>query len=190
MPFTLQQINVHLQNIHVDNNERTALFSYQELIAHFDGLKPLNVHNLIVGTHIVYGWMPKMLTLYIENGQFENIVNILNNLNENNIIQFDALVSLKEIINHSIVGVSKLLHFLYPSWYAIWDSRVYSSINGELNYYQFRKPQLYLDYLQNCRDVIEKNEFAIFHEQVNEKIGYTVSRMRAIEWVLYKNPHN
>lgn len=190
MPFTLEQLNQGLQNIEVTEDEHNYLFSYQELLEHFITFHPITIRNFIVGSHIVYGWMPTMLTLHATENVYANIVNILNNLEQGHCIDVDNLALLKSIINHSLVGASKYLHCLYPDCYAIWDSRVYSFIHGEINWDQINNPINYLAYLQNCREVIDEQAFQHYHQQVNQIIGHNVSQMRAIEWVMYMNGGN
>jgi len=190
MQFTLEQLNHGLQAIVVAEDEQRYLFTYQELLEHFTTFHPITIRNFIVGTHIVYGWMPRMLTLYAADHQYMNIVNILNNLEQDQNIHIDNLILLKNIINHSLVGSSKYLHCLYPNCYAIWDSRVYRFINGEINWDQINNPNNYLAYLQNCREVIDEQGFHYYHQQVNQITRYDVSEMRAIEWVMYMNGGN
>lgn len=59
------------------------------------------------------------------------------------------LVLLKKSFNNSLVGVSKLLHFINPNIYAIWDSRVFGFLFPSIRAHKYRveDPDLYLCYL-------------------------------------------
>jgi hypothetical protein len=190
MPFTLDQINQALGTITVTEAERRYLLSYRELLAHFAGFDPLTLHTFIVGSHLVYAWMPTMLTLYPTNDDYANIIAVLNDVRHSQDISLENLILLKSIVNHSLVGSSKLLHCLNPDHYAIWDSRVYRFIHNTQNQHQLNQPINYLAYLQNCREIVAQNGFPNIHAQINQMIGYPVSGYRAIEWVMYMNGGN
>jgi hypothetical protein len=56
---------------------------------------------------------------------------------------------LKRAFNNSLVGTSKLLHFIHPKQYAIWDSWVFRFLNNEEPHkYKLEKPKTYLEYLR------------------------------------------
>lgn len=61
----------------------------------------------------------------------------------------NELLFLKRSFNNSLVGVSKLLHFINPRVYAIWDSRVFSFLFPDIRAHKYRveDPDLYLCYL-------------------------------------------
>jgi hypothetical protein len=48
----------------------------------------------------------------------------------------------------------------------------------------------FMSYLNNCKEVINMDGFERVHKSVNEKMGYEVSAMRAIEWVAYMASEN
>jgi hypothetical protein len=85
--------------------------------------------ELIGLIHMCYGWMPTMfkksdVSLYNDK-IFVN--NIWENIN-NGSIENDFLRKLIKITNNSIIGGSKLLHFCNPNKYAIYDTKVCSTI--------------------------------------------------------------
>ena len=77
--------------------------------------------------HMVYGWMPTIIEF---NTDIEIDDQIFDMISKGS-MDPKLLNKLKSAVNNSIVGVSKLLHFLNPNDYAIWDSRVYKSITGK-----------------------------------------------------------
>lgn len=79
--------------------------------------------SLVGIAHTIYGWMPTMLA-------FDDKVEIPDfwaNTASGSLDQ-TFLEPLKRAVNNSIVGASKVLHFLNPEAYAIWDSRVFRGI--------------------------------------------------------------
>lgn len=61
----------------------------------------------------------------------------------------DELHILKKVVNNSIVGVSKLLHFISPEVYTIWDSRVASYLEVK----DINNVQNFCNYLEYCHVV-------------------------------------
>ena len=43
--------------------EQSYLISYKEFIAYFKNIETINLHNFIIGSHFVYGWMPTILNI-------------------------------------------------------------------------------------------------------------------------------
>ena len=96
--------------------------------------------------------MPRKLELRFQSQDPEeellSAAAILNDVRSGRLIGEKELHSLKEMINHSLVGTSKLLHFANPHLFAIWDSNVYIYINDEAPYdYRLKNLQNYFAFL-------------------------------------------
>jgi hypothetical protein len=186
--FTIDQIilsETQVKKFHPDNS---YLLSYREFLAYFAELKEITAHNFIIGAHFTYGWMPTILELQELTKNSYHAVAILNKAKQGATLTEDQFASLRVTINNSFVGTSKLLHFINPNNYAIWDSRVYRYINGRLPYeYQIKNPKNYLAYLTNCREITQDAAFGPVHASMNEKIGYDVTPLRAVELVMFMN---
>ena len=159
------------------------LLSYPEFIAYFAGLDEITHHNLIIAANFTYGWMPRVLTF--KSRDFAAGVAILNAARRQGLVGERDLNSLRSLIDNSMVGVSKILHFVNPSRYAIWDRRVYTYINRRYSQLQIQKPRNYLAYLDNCHEITNDGRFAPIHASMNRKIGYEVTAYRALELVMY-----
>ena len=167
------------------HNEQSFL-SYKEFLSFFKQCEVLGVHHLVIGAHFTYGWMPTMLDLRFPE-KWENAVEVLNKCKRGYFTDVHDLELLKTIINNSLVGASKLLHFVNPGLYAIWDSRVYLSINRkEATDYQIGNPKNYRFYLDNCFKLVSNANFSQIHASVNNKVGFPVSALRAIDIILYE----
>jgi hypothetical protein len=145
--------------------------------------------TLIGIAHVVYGWMPTMLN------------NINKELIENNILINDIwdkimsgsleeefLISIKNITNNSIIGGSKLLHFINPKNYAIIDSNILKYILNRENINYYCSIDNYVIYMNKLRE-LENNELEIdqikkiFYEY-NTNL-YEFSNLRYIEMALF-----
>lgn len=101
----------------------------------------------MIGISFTYSWMPTILkSTKLENP--EKIISISNEVKNGQRINEEQLVTLKSAFNNSPVGTSKLLHFINPKQYAIYDSRVFRFFDNEEPYnYKLEKPKTYLEYL-------------------------------------------
>lgn len=172
--------------------EQSYLVSYREFITYFANLKKIEPHNFVIATHFVYGWMPKILQLKSTSTEksfvdlYPKLTNALNKTKKGFKISDAELKLLVTVINNSVVGVSKLLHFVNPEKYAIWDSNVYRYIYEEKPYhYKVNDIEKYKSYLNTCSEISMNADFPELHSEINDKIGYGVSAFRAIEWVMY-----
>jgi hypothetical protein len=118
--------------------------------------------------------------LKFKHTNFDEAAEILNQVKQGRIIEDNEYQFLIGLINNSIVGVSKLLHFIKPNLYAIFDSRVAKYLNCSCC-----RLDKYKDYLELCNKLIKDPKFRGVHMAVNKKIGNCVSALRAIELVMY-----
>lgn len=165
--------------------ENSYLESYPFFLNYFESIKLIKKENFIIGSHFVYGWMPRVLNLNIE--KIGEVLKILNKVKNNKeIINKEELDILKNSVNNSIVGVSKLLHLINPNNYAIWDSNIYKFIFNKSGTYGINKPSIYLDYISEIKRISKEKGYKEFHKKVENKYGSKITSMRAIEWVMFE----
>ena len=123
--------------------------------------------------------------LRFKSRDFEAAVEVLNRAKQGQLVDEDELKCFARLINNSLVGVSKLLHFAKPELYGIWDSRVYRYLFSNVSLLQLNKPKNYLKYLETCQTIIENPTFSVIHNSINGKVGYAVTPMRALELVMF-----
>jgi hypothetical protein len=95
---------------------------------------------------------------------------------------FEAIVGL---CNGSVIATSKFLHFLNPTSFAIWDSRVCAAIfDGKAHHYQLKQVANYLVYLDWINSLAWSD---ITKGQVCEhlNIDVDIGALRAKEYVLF-----
>ena len=179
-----------LQLTNIANNfkstEENYLLSYPYFLNYFQNLESINLENLVIGISFTYSWMPTILkALNLKNT--EKVLFILNEVKKGKLIDEQQLTTLKTTFNNSLVGTSKLLHFINPKQYAIWDSRVFRFLNNvEPQKYRLEKPRAYIEYLKLIEELKNEKAFTAFFELMKQKVGYDITEYRALELAFFK----
>jgi hypothetical protein len=160
--------------------------SYPEFLKYFTSKTELFEHDVIIGSHFVYGWMPTILKNI---GKIDTILPLLNHAKTKNgeLLGVAKLDMIRLCINNSLVGTSKLLHFINPEQYAIWDSVVFKYLTGrDANNEEIKDASAYLEYLKLCGEFSEYDIFKSIKKELEGKIHYEVSNLRAVEMIMYE----
>ena len=179
-----------LQLTNIANNfkstEENYLLSYPYFLNYFQNLESINLENLVIGISFTYSWMPTILkALNLKNT--EEVLFILNEVKKGKLIDEQQLTTLKTTFNNSLVGTSKLLYFINPKQYAIWDSRVFRFLNDvEPHKYRLEKPRAYIEYLKLIEELKNEKAFTAFFELMKQKVGYDITEYRALELAFFK----
>jgi hypothetical protein len=183
--FTESRLLEYAERIFIPE-EDNYLTAYQEFVKYFKNLDKLSIHNTIIGISFTYSWMPTILDL--RSNKIQEATEILNYAKQGNRPSSTDLDLLKSCFNNSLVGSSKLLHFINPEQFAIWDSRVYRCIfNHEPHSYRVENNQTYIDYLSFCDHLINTPEMTKLQKIIEGKVGYQMTKMRAIELLFFYN---
>jgi hypothetical protein len=171
------------KNLSINPND-SFMISYNEFIKFFSITNEIDYHSMVIGIHFTYAWMPTIFDF--RSGQFDNVLLILNKVKSGTRIDKEELEILKKCFNNSLVGTSKILHFINPEKFAIWDSRVYRYL-FQANAYDYRisNCNTYLTYLEMCDKVSKSPEFEEIHKIVEKKAGYPISKLRSLELIMY-----
>lgn len=102
-------------------SDNSYIKSYPALLNYFKGIDHFDGENVVCGSHMIYGWMPTILDLYSEppNIDASQAAKILDGVKTSGQISDGSLELLVRLINNSLVGTSKLLHFISPNNFAI-----------------------------------------------------------------------
>lgn len=174
-----------------ESGEKTYHFSYKYFVDFFSNQSEIAVRELVIGANFSYGWMPTILNF--KSDEFQEAVKILNLAKLGQIISTEQVLLLKRLVNNSLVGVSKLLHFVNPHVYAIWDSRVCNFLLGTSYKHKVEKVELYWDYIDLCNRIAASPRFHAIHSDFVQQLGYRVSPLRTIEQIMFigsSNPLN
>jgi hypothetical protein len=183
------KLNIPIEKFFQDGSEfeikrKSDYISYTEFLKYFNVLKTITRHNLIIGINFTYGWMPTIFNFRSE--KFEDVLHILNKVKKGNDVNIDNLILLKGFFNNSLVGTTKILHFINPDKFAIYDSRVYRYLtNQEPNQSRIGNCRTYLDYLEFCAYLTKQKRFNSLKKKIERKVGYSMSDFRVVELIMY-----
>lgn len=181
--ITIPKLLNDANNFSVASND-SFMVSYCEFIKFFATIKEIDYHSMVIGIHFTYAWMPTIFDF--RSNKFDVVISILNKAKIGKNIKIEELEILKNCFNNSLVGVSKILHFINPEKFAIWDSRVFHYLFNQQAYdYRISNCTTYLSYLELCHNLTKTSEYKEIHTIVEEKIGYSISNIRSIELIMY-----
>jgi len=181
--FNINKLNIEIESFEF-TGKNSYLDSYKEFITYFRNIEKITIHHLYISSHFVYGWMPTIITLRIVD---ENkTLKLLNKVRSNQILSIEELEFLKICINNSMVGLSKLLHFINPIQYPIWDSRVFRYLTKKKSQYGISKASNYLEYVSLIETISQAEMYQNIHNKIESKIKYEVTPARAIELVIFE----
>ncbi len=162
------------QSTTISKND-SYLLSYPHLLNYFAAKSSFSAEDLVCGAHMVYGWMPTILDLYAHkpNIDLTEAACIMNTAKSSGILTDNQIIQLGKLVNNSLVGASKLLHFISPEHFAIWDSKVYAYIFREKAHnYRVNDVSKYRHYMRHLDNYQQDDRFSSFHSSVNSKVGY------------------
>lgn len=170
-----------------DLKQDSYILSYRDMLGYFEGIRQLTSKDIVVGAHMVYGWMPTIVHLNKEGSDPGELLRILQSVKDDKAdLSEDELITIKRYINNSVVGASKLLHFISPDRYPIWDSKIFQFTHGHMPHqYQVNNPGTYLKYREKMLALEQHPRFPEFHASVNSKLKYEVSGLRALELIMF-----
>ena len=90
-------------------------------------------------------------------------------------------------MNNSNVGDSKLLHFMYPEKYPIWDSKICEIITGKSHHQKVQNAPNYINYCEAVQKLINElpENLKNFKKEFEEIFEYKISNVRATELMLF-----
>ncbi len=177
------------RNTQIDR-DNSYIVSYPHILAYFHSIKAFSEREFVCAAHIVYGWMPTVLDLNPAIIPFglKRGADLLTQAKETERLTDKEIEILVKLVNNSLVGTSKLLHFTAPNAFAIWDSKIYSFVFKEKAHnYRVNQVGKYREYMSGLEKIKTRPGFEAFHESVKEKVGYGISALRAIEMIMFLN---
>lgn len=179
----LEKLFTIAKNYKTEQNEYFYKNTYPYFLEYFKSLEEIKFEHFVIGLSFTYSWMPTIP----KNSDFsekDKVLNILNGVKKNKMLSISDLDILKRACNNSLVGASKLLHFINPEKYAIWDSKVIKFLNNGKTLYKYREQQ-YLDYLIFLEDLKQEALLKEVFNEMKEKVGDFISEFRALELIFF-----
>ena len=178
--------------------------SYPHFIQFFDTKEPLKEHDVMIGRFLVYGWMPTILRKLGDSSKENDLIEYLKKVknHEEPSLMPEEIEHISSYINNSVIGTSKLLHFINPRIYAIWDKwvcRYLHENNPILNKNGMRFPKnipgnsginsrLYKQYLTIIYELSKNDKLCSYKKSFEKKVTkYEVSCVRFAEYVMYSS---
>ncbi|MBU2947364.1 hypothetical protein [Zobellia uliginosa] len=158
--------------------------TYNELLFFFQQVKVIEESHLILFAQIIYGSMPTMVNINLDNK--DKLLTVLSKVQEGGELNFDEIKIVKEYINNSLVGTSKLLHFLNPKVYAIWDSRIHRYITGKSSSYGIGDIKTYIVYLEKIKYISSQDGYNKIHEKIAKHFDYDIQPSRVMEIIMFQ----
>ena len=162
--------------------------SYQEFVKFFKK-NPIDEHSLILGCYFTYGWMPTILKNFDGTLIDHSIIASLNGVKDGKKLDSESLKTLKTIVNNSIIGASKLLHFINPKLYPIWDSRVCNFIYNK-KYHDFvNNISTYKKYVSKVEELLLDKKIIKMCKDVRSKLkdhDHKLTNIRVIELIMFE----
>ena len=162
--------------------------SYQEFVKFFKN-NPIDEHSLILGCYFTYGWMPTILKNFDGTLIDHSIIASLNGVKDGKKLDSESLKTLKTIVNNSIIGASKLLHFINPKLYPIWDSRVCNFIYNKKYPGFVNNISHYEKYVSKVEELLLDEQIIKMCKDVRSKLkdhDHKLTNIRVIELIMFE----
>ena len=185
----MSELKIEILKKEIENfevyEENSYVNSYQEFIEYFRNVLKIEKHHLVISSHFVYGWMPTILKLKLTH--LDKVLQLLNKVQTDEILKPKELEILRSSINNSLVGTSKLLHFINPEIYPIWDSKIFKYWSGNKTTYGIQKPENYLEFTKEIGKTVQHPDFHEIHKRIENLLKYSVSSVRALELLIFQS---
>lgn len=198
------------QKIKEKSTFQTYIYSYPRLLAHFsefssDKHSPSYKENLLIqGILMIYGWMPRIPRLDFNEevnstdcSKIKENVDFLSRFNHKSKDEVYLILSendsrirdLKNFVDNSLSAVSKILHFIRPEDFLIWDSKIQKVLGTKNSYKGKDDISKYIQYnseFKILRETCESNDRIMsILEKAEHIFHYKISFARLIELSLY-----
>ncbi len=182
----LQDDFIVIEKHYAMDEQNSYIQSYPALLAFFsEKERPLTENDFIAGAHMVYGWMPTIITF--NKGKMTEALSAINRAKKGELLSFNDLEAVKFCVNNSMVGASKLLHFINPGLYPIWDSKVCRYVTGMAHQQKVNNVTNYLLYIDLCKHLTAQKEFDALYAKAKKIAGMEISSFRAVELIMFLN---
>lgn len=160
----------------------TYLMSYPYIIGFFANVEEITPHELILGNAMVFSLMPT--TMNLRNDDIEPLLLPLTKLkNKGTLLTEEEFIMLKKLINNSLTATSKLLHFINPHIYPIWDSRINRFLSSSTK--NTNSVKTYYSYLDNYQLLAKNDDLNKITYALSQKLNYKITNARAFDLILY-----
>lgn len=160
--------------------------SYPYYINFFATKDVLTKEDIVLGLGLVYSWMPT-IPKNIKFDLLDDVLPILTHAKSGVNLDKEEYFTMKCLCNNSLVGASKLLHFINPKQFAIWDSKIYSYLYEDKTPHKYKIEDIdkYMAYLDLLNQIAHSTKFRPIIQEIQVVFHDTISKYRAIEWMFF-----
>lgn len=207
MSLTIAQIIEDARHVKLDPEDGYHA-AYPYLVSHLASLKEFGAREFVVTAHMAFGWIGSECLLYGGADGLQKAGEALNRAAHGQPLSDGELTHMKNTVctaaalkkpwyegkGGSWVAVSKMLHFLRPDLYVIWDSRVGKYLTSrKWGGQRVCDAPTFRAYTEMCRQLACEPAFGTVHEDLNRRLGYEsmgfrMSALRALELVMFAAP--
>jgi hypothetical protein len=164
---------------------RSYLRSYPEFVRYFDELSVIENNNTIIASNFTFAWLPTIPRLALH--LLDDVTRILNCAKRGALLDLEDFCIVQRFLGNSTVAASKLLHFVCPSNYVIWDGKVLAFLRLSDSTYpsNSNSPPSYLKFLNLCRELSDEPEIGAIRSSLTEKLRYPITSCRAIDFTMF-----
>lgn len=180
----LNEILTYAKEYVPDKHQESYHLTYRHFLKFFQNKDTMTAQDIIIGMSFTYSWMPTMLSIYSDEGNLELLLPYFNKAKKGEELSVEEIDKLKSAINNSVVGLSKLLHFINPLAFPIWDSRVFRYLFGRLSD-KISEPSSYFAYREFMYEVVKDPLVSVITEEMSQKLKYKITGIRSLEFCMY-----
>lgn len=158
------------------------LATYPAYLRYFTNQANLSADEVLVGAGMAFSWMPAPVKFSPE--KLEASLPLLQEARSRK-LDADELQQIRIAMGNSMVGASKLLHFIVPTIYPIWDSRICWFLLQTTRQPVIQDTKGYLRYQALCEEVCDSPGFDKLRKKAERICGYPVVPMRAVEFLMF-----
>lgn len=175
-----------IRNRAPDHGSRAASYlrTYPDMVQLGTAPGNIDVSRLYRLALMTYGWMPRVLRLNPD--YIPNAVLVLTRAQVATQQNWSTTAVITNVANclYSLVGASKVLHFVNPNIFPIWDSKIEKYRQRKsLVYNHMAQLQNYESYVSEVHAITHEHEFNDFFTAANEALGV---RLAALDIPRYK----
>lgn len=159
------------------------LISYPTLVHAFARHAPIDAESLLFAAHAAYGWMPT--TLNWTSNKWESEASLVESIRGGQRLTVGDMTKIAALINRSITGASKVLHFIVPERFPILDAHIFTYLNALKYREQPMDCGFYITYSAAIAKATTMSGFAAIQKNVEKHLRYEVTSIRAAELLLY-----
>lgn len=171
-----------------DLRGHTYLTTYPEIVSFGEAPEPIDERRFRRLAAMAYGWMPRILRI---DADYAKDAVVALNAAKSASAETASEVPIEIIASclHSVVGASKVLHFVNPSVFPIWDSKIEDFRDDQNS--NINSAEHYLRYVGEVHKIRAEPDFPSFYTEfcaaysnrlVKSGIDpYVVTEVRAVE---------